>query len=74
MIAVISANTATYSRVPASAERSERDLRIIPTMSRSALEAITRSTLSSDDMAAATMASRRKALAPAEKTPGVVRS
>ena len=43
-------------------------------MSRCAVDAITRSTLSSDDIAAATIASSRNALAPAEKTPGVVSS
>ena len=43
-------------------------------MSRWAVDAITRRTLSREDMAAATIASMRKALTPSEKTSALVRS
>ena len=74
MMAVIRAKRATYHRVARRVALSEPDPKATPTRSRCTVDARTSSTLSSDDMAAATMASRRNALVPAAKTSGAASS
>ena len=61
MMAVMNANRATYHRVARRAFVSLAAGRHRPTMSRSHVDAITSSTLSREDMAAATMATTRNA-------------
>ena len=67
MIAVMKAKRATQRRVRRSSSASLRWPRSTAKMSRSAVEAITRSTLSSEDIAAATMATTRNAVTPGVK-------